>query len=171
MKYSSESAKVRDMPHVMKYVTGDVADIGAGHDPITPAAYAVDGKPLPGITETIDGLILPPWCREFDSIFSSHFLEHTANPYDYVNNWWYHLKPGGHLVLYLPEKTAYNNFENPEHLHNWSYDDFMFWFKRSFCGEGKNYRGENLPKRFELVDHALDLGEDRYSFYVISRRV
>ena len=172
MGYSSESAKVKDMPHVMKYITGRVADVACGTQKITPDAIGIDGKPLPGVDKVYHDLWLThEHSGTFDTIFSSHFLEHTRNPCDYILNWHAHLNPGGHLVLYLPEKSAYNNFENPEHLHNWSYDDFMFWFKRSFCGDGKDYRGEHLAKLFELVDHSLDLGEDRYSFYVIARKV
>ncbi len=167
MSYHSEAAKVRDMG-IIKYVRGRVADIGAGPDKITPDSYAVDGRELPGVDQVRDGLLLGSAEGMFDTVFSSHFLEHVATPYEYICNWHLHLNPGGHLVLYMPQKDAYNSHENPEHLFNWSYDDFMFFFRRNFCGDGKNYRGEHLRKMFEVVDSGLDIGADRYSFYLVA---
>jgi hypothetical protein len=78
---------------------------------------------------------------------------------------------GGHLVLYLPEKKYYDNYDNKEHMFNWSYEDFLFWFERSFCGVGKDYKGKYLPKLFQLVESGLDVGEDKYSFYLIARKL
>lgn len=170
MSYCSEAAKVRDMS-IMKYVTGRICDVGAGHDKITPDAYAVDGRPLHGVDQVRDGLLLNLNDSYFDTIFSSHFLEHVANPWEYIMNWWDHLVTGGHIVLYLPQKDAYNSHENLEHMWNWAYDDFMFWFKRSFCGEGKNYKGEHHPKLFDVVESGLDIGVDRYSFYLVAKKV
>lgn len=170
MSYSSEAAKVRELEHVMKYVKGRVCDIGAGHDKITHNAYAIDGRSLPGVDCIQDGLYITIQGK-FDTIFSSHFLEHVIEPTGYIYNWYTNLNIGGHLILYLPQKGAYNSHENPEHMWNWDYEDFIFWIKRSFCGDGKNYKGENIIKIFELIDSGLDIGHDRYSFFVILRRV
>lgn len=168
-QYMSEAAKVRDMPHVMKYVTGRIADVGAGHDKVTPDAIAFDGRSLDGVNVVQEGCLLDD--SVFDTVFSSHFLEHIRYPFEYIMDWFAHLRHGGHIVIYMPDKAHYNNEENLEHLWNWSYEDFLFWFKRNCCGEGKNYRGENLPKLFELVDSGMDVGDDRYSFYLIGRKV
>lgn len=170
MAYSSEAAKVRDMPHVMQYITGRTADMGAGHDKIKPEAKGYDGRNLPGIDEVQNQLFI--WvANSYDTVFSSHFLEHVPNPYEYIKNWHNGLVVGGHLVLYLPDGRYYNNQDNPEHMIDMKYDDFMFWFRRSFCGEGKDFKGNHFPKLFELVDSGMDVGEDRYSFYVIARKV
>lgn len=168
--YMNEVSKVMEMPDVMKYILGTVADIGCGPQKITPDAFGVDGRPLHGVDKVMHGLYLHPTMGTFDTIFSSHFLEHTPNPFDYMINWYEHLKEGGHVVLYLPEKTKYDNYNNPEHCHNWNLEDFIFWVKRSFCGEGKNYKGEHLRKYFELVDAYNDFGTDRYSFVVILKK-
>jgi len=179
MAYHSESAKVRDMPNVMKFVTGRIADVGCGGDKITPDAIGFDGRKIDGVDSIQHGL-KHLWYIDsegnknhgvFETIFSSHFLEHVPDPYDYIMQWYEHIWPGGHLVLYLPQKDAYNSKENPEHLFNWSYEDFIFWFTRSFCGEGKDYRGEHLPRYFDLIESGLDIGPDRYSFYIVARKV
>jgi SAM-dependent methyltransferase len=179
MSYHSEAAKVRDMPNVMKYVSGDILDVGCGPDKITPEAWGFDGRKLPGVNfihndpyDISDWMEATDQWREFDTIFSSHFLEHCANQYGAIESWTQNiLKPRGHLVLYLPDGRHYNNQENPEHMIDMNYDQFIFWFKRAFCGEGKDFRGEHLPKMFDLVDSGMDVGPDRYSFYVIARKV
>lgn len=175
--YMSESAKVRDMPHVMKYIKGNILDYGCGGDKITPEAIGADGRYMPGVDvlvgdlESPDAFTVGQWVEEFDTVFSSHFLEHTLQPRAMVEMWYQFLKPKGNLVLYLPDGRYYNNHNNPEHMQDINYDNFMFWFKRNFCGEGKNYKGEHLTKYFELVDHGMDVGEDKYSFYVIAKAV
>lgn len=174
MSYQSEASKVRDMPHVMKFITGKILDLGCGPDKITPLALGLDGRPLPGVDFVISD---PITCiandvgDDYDTVFSSHFLEHLRDQFGALAEWRICLKTGGHLVLYLPDGRHYNNQENPEHMIDMRYDDFMFWFKRSFCGEGKDFKGEHFPKLFELVDSGMDVGPDRYSFYVIARKV
>jgi len=166
----SEAAKVRDLPNVMKYITGRVADIGAGHDPITPDCIAFDGRDLSTITVPGE-IFITDAHGMFDTIFSSHFLEHVPNPINYIYNWHRHLNVGGHVVLYLPEKSYYNNHDNPEHMFNWSFDDFMFWIRRSVCGDGKDFKGNQVPALFSVIDSGLDVGYDKYSFYVILRKL
>lgn len=176
--YHSEADKVRDMPNVMQYVIGRIADIGCGHDKITPDAFGIDGRALEGVNYVTDAPIslyeqLSDSCSEwpFNTVFSSHFLEHIANQYGAIMDWRGILNEGGHLVLYLPDGRHYNNQENPEHMIDMNYDQFIFWFKRSFCGEGKDFRGNHFNKMFELVDSGMDVGEHRYSFYVIAMKV
>jgi SAM-dependent methyltransferase len=178
MAYHSESDKVKDMPFVMQYVIGKIIDIGCGSSKITPNAMGVDGRPLEGVDLVTDDagnisdvLSERDLWLEFDTVFSSHFLEHLADQYCAVASWAKIIRSGGHLVLYLPDGDHYNNQENPEHMVDMKYEPFMFWFKRAFCGEGKDFRGNNLPKVFEMVDSGLDIGEDRYSFYLICRKV
>lgn len=169
MAYHSETAKVKDRPEWMKFITGRVCDVGAGDDKIVPDAYCLDGRERNGnqvrhdlYLEFSDGL--------FDTIFSSHFLEHTPTPYEYILNWFKFLDSHGTLFLYMPQKDAYKSEGNPEHCFNWSYDDFMFFFRRNFCGEGKDYKGNHFPKMFEVIESGTDIGEDRYSFFIIARK-
>lgn len=172
--YCSESAKVRDMPHVMQSIKGHVLDYGCGGDKIIPNAFGLDGQHLPGVDYVCPDLehpnsnLVSTLVENFDTVFSSHFLEHTRRPYDMVMMWHQFLKPYGRLVLYLPDGRHYNHHTNLEHMWDMNYDNFLFWFRRNFCGEGKNYKGENLPKYFGLIDHGMHIGEDKYSFYVIA---
>lgn len=182
MAYKSEADKVRTLPHVMQYVQGSILDIGCGDDKITPDAIGVDGRDLPGVDViskhagdfAIQGDLMLKFGEDvpyFDTVFSSHFLEHIPDQYQAIEVWRTLIADGGHLVLYLPDGNHYNNKENQEHVIDMKYEDFLFWFRRSFCGEGKDFRDEHLPKYFNLVDHGLDVGHDRYSFYIVAQKV
>ena len=169
----SEAAKFRTLDAI-SYVTGRIIDIGCGHDKITPDAIGWDGREMPGVDIVSDDpykiKTFQTWL-DFDTVFSSHFLEHLANPYAALMEWRELLKPGGHLVLYLPDGDHYDNKENKEHMQDMRYADFVFWFSRAFCGEGKDFKGNDMPKLFDLVTVGTDYGDNRYSFYVVAKRV
>lgn len=176
--FMSETAKVRELPQVMIHICGKIVDYGCGGDKIVPEAVGMDGRELPGVDIVCPDLENPQrlsnfgtLIEEFDTVYSSHFLEHTIEPYKMIHMWYQMLIPRGKLVLYLPDGRYYDNYGNPEHMQDINYENFSFWFKRNFCGEGKNYKGEHLTKYFELIDHGMDVGEDRYSFYLIARAV
>lgn len=175
--YCSETAKVRELSQVMQHIKGEILDYGCGGDKITIDTTGVDGRSLPGVNIVIPDLEQPSaafveHCLErFDTVYSSHFLEHVLDPYLMVSSWYQFLKPMGKLVLYLPDGRYYSNQNNPEHMQDINYDNFMFWFKRCFCGEGRNYKGEFLPKYFELIEHGMDIGPDKYSFYIVAKAV
>lgn len=174
--YMSETAKVRDLPEVMQHIKGKILDYGCGGDKIVPHAIGMDGREMPGVDMVCRDLENPTadvfsLVEEFDTVYSSHFLEHVLNPYSMVSMWYQFLRPMGKLVLYLPDGRYYSNQNNLEHMQDINYDNFLFWFRRVFCGEGKNYRGEHQTKYFELIDHGMDVGEDRYSFYIVAKAV
>jgi SAM-dependent methyltransferase len=84
-----------------KYCSGRGLDIGYGGDPLTPDCLGWDiehgdAQYLMGIED-----------QTFDFVYSSHTLEHMANPGVALRNWWKAVKPGGHLILYLPHRDLY----------------------------------------------------------------
>jgi SAM-dependent methyltransferase len=171
MPYHSETEKIR--PRVQKYLNGVVYDIGCGHDKISPDAVGFDGRPVftggtvqEGLTEFPDNLTATA-----DVVYSSHCLEHMENDHATLTAWAKLLKPGGYLILYLPDGDHYDNHANLEHMRDYNYRTFMLFFRRAFCGEGKNFRGENLPRKFELCEDGLDVGDDKYSFYLVAKKV
>lgn len=176
----SEAAKI--LEKVRPYLNGLVVDVACGDQKIIPEAYGVDGRALPGVDAVVDMSDTQNLYQKLrdkngkflstvDVIFSSHFLEHCDDQYGAIQSWSLLLKKGGYLILYLPDGRYYNNHENPEHMVDMNYDNFMFWFRRAWCGEGKNYKGENLTKFFEVIDSGLDVGENRYSFFLIAKHV
>ncbi|MGA1979763.1 MAG: methyltransferase domain-containing protein [Sedimentisphaerales bacterium] len=98
-----------------KYCQGKGLDVGYGGDPITKECRGWDiedgdGQLLQGIEE-----------GEFDFVYSSHLLEHMNNAKIAIKNWWRAVKPGGYLILYLPDRELYERKKtlpsrwNPEH--------------------------------------------------------
>ena len=81
------------IPTAQQFCKGKGLDVGAGKWPL-PGATPIDtvfGNNATGLPE-----------GKFDYIFSSHCLEHLANPVAAIEHWKTRLRPGGVLFLYLP---------------------------------------------------------------------
>jgi predicted SAM-dependent methyltransferase len=167
----SETSKIREK--VSKYLNGVIFDIGCGDDKITPDAIGIDGRSVFEGGFVQDGLVNFPEHLKgtVDVVYSSHVLEHMQDDYATLLAWAELLKKEGKIILYLPDGRYYNNYENPEHMRDYQYEQFMFFFKQSLCGQGKNFKGEFLPKIFEVLEEGQDLGKDRYSFYLVAKKV
>jgi len=100
------------------WIHGDVLDIGAGPDPITPTArvWDLDDGDAQRLGTVPDA--------SYDTVFSSHCLEHMRNVDEALGTWWRVLRPGGHLVLLVPDEDLYEqgicpSIFNPD--HKWSF--------------------------------------------------
>jgi len=83
------------------YCRGAGLDIGHGGDPLLPDVRGWD-------LEDGDAQYLRPLAAEqFDFVYSSHTLEHMADPAVALSNWWRVLRPGGYLLLYVPDRELY----------------------------------------------------------------
>lgn len=99
----NEASKTRDTwsPEFKKILTGKGLDIGAGADLIWPTARSFDMQD--GDAGRIDEFL----SDSYDYVFSSHCLEHMSNPPDALRRWWSLVRPGGYLILIVPEETLY----------------------------------------------------------------
>lgn len=99
-------------PAASLFCQGNGVDIGAGKWPL-PGAMPLD------IADGGDAMRLPN--AVYDYVFSSHCLEHLANPVAAIEHWKSRLKPGGVLFLYLPhpDMTYWLPQHNRKHLHAW----------------------------------------------------
>jgi SAM-dependent methyltransferase/ADP-heptose:LPS heptosyltransferase len=99
-----------------------------------------------------------------DFVFSSHLLEHLDDPVRVLMEWWRVIKPGGHLVLYLPHKDFYPNIgtpgANPDHLHDFLPDDIIEVMHEAVS----DAPGWNLLVNENRNDH------DEYSFLQVYRK-
>jgi len=102
-----------------------------------------------------------------DFVFSSHLLEHIQDAGQALSEWFRVLKPGGHLVLYLPHDELYpkvgESGANPDHKHNLNQDiiiDLM-----------REVGGWNLVEN-ELRDQDNGQGENgnEYSFFQVFQK-
>ena len=92
------------------YFVGDGVDVGGGYDGLDnyvklfPRIRSVknydlkdgDAQLMPGVPDAL-----------YDFVHSSHCLEHMRDPYEALKNWWRILKPGGHLIVMVPDEDLY----------------------------------------------------------------
>ena len=120
---------------VVPYVRGRLMDIGAGPYRIFPYAITVDNldhagrfgwQYKPDVIADASNLSMFA-TGSFDSVFSSHTLEHLEDTAANLREWFRVIKPGGYLVLYLPHKDLYPNIGQPganqDHKFDFHQDD------------------------------------------------
>lgn len=148
-----EASKIRSK--AVAYCQGEGLDLGCSDDKINDSAIGVDGRPGYGVNFVHDlNKTLPYKDGYYDYVFSSHTLEHLTNYERALRDWARVLKPGGYLVLYLPHADHYTEY-NPEHLHNFRQEDILPII---------------MAMDFEVLENELDVGPDRYSFFVVGKK-
>lgn len=115
MKESSKTIDLRGSDHVRKFLNGRVIDIGAGNDLICPWAEGFD------LSEG-DANYITKYkpVDAYDAVCSSHCLEHMFNPAQALAEWWALVKPGGYLLVTVPDEDLYEqgffpSRFNPDH--------------------------------------------------------
>ena len=110
-----------------RYFVGTGLDVGGGPDPL--GLYIELFPRLKGVrsfdkedgdAQVLDGI-------EDDSVdflHSSHCLEHLEDPAAALANWFRVVKPGGHLVIMVPDEDLYEQGEFPSTWngdHKWTF--------------------------------------------------
>jgi SAM-dependent methyltransferase len=129
MHEQSKSAKRRfyDGNFAAKYFVGNGLDIGCGPDSIGqylhnfPLMTSVTPWDMPqGDAQYLESI--PN--EMFDFVHSSHCLEHMVDIDTALNNWIRVLKPGGHLIITVPDEDMYEHGVWPSQNnidHKWSF--------------------------------------------------
>lgn len=110
-----------------------VLDIGCGDDPLTPDCDKWD------ITLGNEDATLMRGAKEnyYNTVYSSHLLEHLVNPVEAIQNWFRLVKLGGRLIISVPHRELYEkrmilpSLWNADHKH----------FYLAFCPEPPCTRG------------------------------
>ena len=98
-----------------KYCQGQGLDIGQGGDPVVAGVRGWDI--VDGDAQYLQGV----GDRSFDFVYASHILEHMRDPGKALLNWWRVLKPGGFLIVAVPDRDLYEgkqrlpSVRNPDH--------------------------------------------------------
>lgn len=134
-----------------RYFVGKGLDIGAGPDGLSkmiglfPRIESVREWDLPdGDAQYLAGVA----DGTFDFVHSSHCLEHMVDCRVALAHWLRVLKPGGHLVVTIPEEDLYERGVWPSRFnpdHKWTFT--------------ANKRESWSPKSVNVVDLASELGE------------
>ena len=101
-----------------RITSGKGIDIGAGTDPIRENVrrFDVEDGDANEILRHVDG--------QFDFVFSAHCLEHMEDPASALQGWFQLVKPGGYLILVVPDEDLYEqgywpSVFNPD--HKWTF--------------------------------------------------
>ena len=113
------------------FLKGDILDIGAGQDPVFPGAIIFD-KPQ-GNAENIFEYFQH---ESFDSVFSSHCLEHINEPRLVIRDWFALVKPGGYLFVIVPDEDLYEQGHfpsvfNSDHKSTFTISKSISWSSQS----------------------------------------
>ena len=110
-----------------RFFVGEGIDVGSGDDPLLPSILypniaGVRAWDLPqGDAQYMTGVE----DSTYDFLHSSHCLEHTRDPIVALKNWIRITKPGGFLVVTVPDELLYESGAwpsryNPDHKHSFT---------------------------------------------------
>jgi len=118
---SSETSKARERRlregFFDNFCGGRGLDIGYGGDPVVADCQGWD------IEHGDAQLLIGAEDEAYDFVYSSHTLEHMVDLDVALTNWWRVVRPGGHLILYIPHRDLYEKKQalpsnwNADHKH------------------------------------------------------
>ena len=102
MNEAKKTNEIRGESFIKQYLSGKVIDIGAGDSLVCVGAENFDQKDGDAnhITKYRE-------LNAYDTVHSSHCLEHMHEPEKALLEWWKLLKPSGYLVLVVPDEDLY----------------------------------------------------------------
>ena len=168
----SLSRRLHDSNFLNKYFCGHGVDIGGLPDPLIlykeffPKLESVrtwdleDGDAQ--FMESLDD-------NSIDFIHSSHCLEHVYDPYEGLKNWLRVIKPGGHIIVTLPDEDLYEQGVFPSTFNKDHKNTFSINKKNSWSPKSVNVLnlisslGDMADlKKIELIDYTYRYSLPRY---------
>ncbi|HYF21677.1 MAG TPA: methyltransferase domain-containing protein [Ramlibacter sp.] len=154
--------RLADSRFATRYFVGDGIDIGAGPDPLGqyremfPLMRSCRPWDLAdGDAQVLEGV--PD--ASLDFVHSSHCLEHMRDCDAALRNWLRVLRPGGHLVVLVPDEDLYEqgvfpSTFNPDHKWTFTTAKAGSWSPRSISLASflAGFAGEALLLKLELLD-------------------
>ncbi len=162
MREASKTNSYRNADFFNSFFSGSVLDIGAGNDLVCQNAIGFDVQ---------DGDANYPNLyfseSSFDTVHSSHCLEHMVDPVQALHNWWSLVKPFGFLVITVPDEDLYEqgiwpSAFNSDHKSTFRINKPLSWSPvsydlRSLC--------ENLSNSKIISINLQDFNYDRSLIY------
>jgi len=117
------------------YFVGDGLDVGSGNDPLSRVAALFPRIRSITLFDRPDGdaqFLAKHPDHQFDFLHSSHCLEHLRDPFEALRNWVRVVRPGGHLVVLIPDEDLYEqgvwpSTYNLEHKHTFTIHKATSW--------------------------------------------
>lgn len=131
--------RAHDIRFATRYFVGSGIDIGAGSDSLAKHAFMFPNITAVRSWDVADGdaqLMSTIADNQYDFVHSSHCLEHLHNPLDGIKNWVRICKPGGHLIITIPDEDLYEggvwpSTHNPDHKTSWTIFKKSSWSSHS----------------------------------------
>lgn len=160
--YEAQKVKYLTIP----YTRGVGLDVGCGPERIWPHAVGIDRYISPkGAAVSGDIKKLPMFTEGgADWVFSSHALEDFAeeDTVPILREWWRVIRPGGHLILYLPHEDHYPKIGedgcNPAHLRNFNPQNVI------------DAMTKVAEQEWDLLEDEVRAGGNEYSFFQVYRK-
>jgi SAM-dependent methyltransferase len=105
--------RLRDPRYSERFMVGEAIDIGSGPDPLTVSMFPKLTSVRTWDLRDGDAQYMRGVDATFDTVHSSHCLEHMIDPVQAVAAWWSLVRPGGHLVLIVPDWEMYERYQWP----------------------------------------------------------
>lgn len=160
--------RVHDARFATRYFRGDGIDIGGGIDtlaahreffPLIRHLFTYDKEH--GDAQLVENIA----DASFDFLYSSHCLEHLRDPFEAMNNWLRIVKPGGHLVIEVPDEDLYEQGVWPSRFNSDHKLTFTIYKSKSWSPVSVNVldlvkaiSDRAQPISIELVDHGYRYG-------------
>ncbi len=153
MKEASKSVvrRLTDVRFATRFFVGAGIDIGAGSDPVSLYAEQFPLMTALRVWDMPDGdaqKLATVANESLDFVHSSHCLEHMVDPTAALARWFEVVKPGGHLVILIPDEDLYEQGiwpSNKNNDHKWT---FAIYKKRSWS-----------PKSINVIEMVAKLSE------------
>ncbi|MDR5741954.1 class I SAM-dependent methyltransferase [Caballeronia sp. LZ029] len=155
-----------------RWLVGKGLDIGGGNDSI--ALYRA-------LFPRIESVTVYEWAQgdaqylenvqddSFDFVYSGHCLEHVVDPRVALRHWLRVLKPGGHLVITVPDEDLYEqgvwpSTFNDDHKHTFTLFKRESWSPVSInvLDLLRDFEREVSVKKAELLDHSFLPSMERF---------
>lgn len=108
------------------WLVGDGLDVGCGDDPILPTVARFDKAD--GDANHLSRYV----AKAYDFVFASHVLEHMDDPRHALEEWLSVVRPGGYLVVIVPDEDLYEqgtfpSVFNDDHKHTFTISKARSW--------------------------------------------
>lgn len=149
---------------LINYFRGQGLDVGAGTDPLSNYIYLFPAISSIRSWDVKDGdaeILETVPDNLYDFVHSSHCLEHLNNPLIGLFHWLRVTKPGGYLILTVPDEDLYEQGQFPStwsNEHKWTFTIFKSksWSSKSI----------SLINFLILLEEELENQKVGYSFRV-----